>query len=195
MTYFQATLQSSAKNLTVFGRHIFKLALANMLLICVQTVRAEPYSQSESFGRLFSTPAERSRLDTLRQMQALKLIPTTEEMVAEEPAIPINLPTPISMQGYVKRSDGAKSTVWINHQAVQEGGEVNSVRIGNLQINSINNSQSLHLQIPANGQQLRLKAGQIYTPETNQILELKNIAKNPILIPQDVPPVPLSSAP
>lgn len=196
-----AKLRFSPKNLTLFGRHIGACLLVTLLLIFVQSataetsseISAETYAQSQSFGRLFSTPAERSRLNTLRQTQVLKLIPTTEEVVTEELTIPTTLTAPISMQGYVKRSDGAKSTVWINNRAVQEGSEVNSVRIGNLQKNSINNSQNLNLQIPANGQRLRLKAGQIYTPETNQILELKNIAKNPILMPKDVAPEPLSS--
>jgi hypothetical protein len=40
-----------------------------------------------------------------------------------------------------------------------------------------NSSDSLNVKIPATGKHIRLKAGQIYEPETNQIKELRQLEK------------------
>jgi hypothetical protein len=131
----------------------------------------------DDFGRLFSRPTERKNLDYLRQNQPLKTVNPKEE--ASEDAIleeaPLILPDPIKIQGYVKRSDGTKSTIWINNQAVQEGSVVNNVNIGRL--NRRGNAEGVEVKIPANGKNLQLKAGQVYDPETNQIKELKTLEK------------------
>lgn len=182
----------NAKNSTIIGKHLAGIGLGLSLLLSlgffglfITNARAETTHQTESFGRLFTTPTERQRLDILRQTQVLKLV-NTPAIEAPIEVVPITLPAPITLQGYVKRSDGAKSTVWINNQAVQEGSELNSVQIGNLQQNGTSRSENLNVHIPANGRQVRLKAGQMYTPDTHQIIELKSVAKNPaLLVPTD----------
>lgn len=132
------------------------------------------------FGRLFSRPVERKNLDFLRQNQKLKVI--TPQDIQPDPlanAAPPELPDPITLQGFVKRSDGA-STVWINNKAVQEDSAIDNVQIGRLnrqQNKAGASADSLNVKIPANGKQVRLKAGQVYIPETNQIRELKTIEK------------------
>jgi hypothetical protein len=132
----------------------------------------------DDFGRLFSRPQERKNLDYLRKNQPLKVIKQDEAEIdpTVEPA-PIVLPDPIKLQGYVKRSDGQKSTLWINDQAVQEDSVVDDVSIGKLTGRGKNSGEGLDVKIPANGKQLRLKAGQVYEPETNQIKELKTLEK------------------
>lgn len=135
----------------------------------------------DDFGRLFSYSQERKNLDVLRQNQKLKVITQQE---AAQPALlanaaPPELPAPITMQGFVKRSDGA-STLWINNQAVQEDTTINNVQIGRLnqKKNPIKpGSNSLNIKIPANGKQIRLKPGQMYEPESNQIIELQVVEK------------------
>ncbi|MDP2248188.1 MAG: hypothetical protein Q8J65_08660, partial [Nitrosomonadales bacterium] len=69
-------------------------------------------------GRLFSTPKERANLDYLRQTSKP---PSQEQLLDEEEltAAPV-VPNSVSMQGYVKRSDGKKGTVWINNTPMQE---------------------------------------------------------------------------
>jgi len=140
-----------------------------------------PAAAGDDFGRLFSQPAERAKLDVLRQNQKLKVV-TPQETTQPEPAAgdeAPELPEPIAMQGYVKRSDGS-STVWINGKAVQENSAVDNVEIGRLngQKNvSKTGSDSLNVKIPANGKQIRLKAGQVYEPETNQVKEFKLLEK------------------
>lgn len=133
----------------------------------------------EDFGRLFSRPQERKNLDYLRKNQPLKIIKQEDaaEIDTMVEAAPIVLPEPIKLQGYVKRSDGQKSTLWINDQAVQEDSVVDDVSIGKLTGRGKNTAEGLDVKIPANGKQLRLKAGQVYEPDTNQIKELKTLEK------------------
>ncbi|HSH54524.1 MAG TPA: hypothetical protein VK967_05790 [Methylotenera sp.] len=138
---------------------------------------------NDDFGRLFSRPDERKNLDYLRQNQPLKTVTPAENLQPEDTldVAPLELPDPITLQGYVKRSDGTKSTLWINNQAVQEDSTVDNVQIGRLHQRgnkTIGESpDGLDVKIPANGKRIRLKAGQVYEPETNQIKELKTVEK------------------
>lgn len=140
-------------------------------------------ASNDNLGRLFSRPNERNNLDNLRKNQKLKTVsPQPDAMVEVAPAA---LPDPISLQGYVKRSDGTKSTLWINNQAVQEDSTLDNVQIGRLNQHGKTNqttkmkdgADSLDIKIPANGKHIRLKAGQVYEPETNQIKEFKTVEK------------------
>lgn len=136
---------------------------------------------SENFGRLFSRPSERQNLDILRQYQQLKVVTPQDnlQLAPSADAAPVALPAPITLQGFVKRSDGA-STLWINNKAVQENSTVDNVEIGRLNKRAGSThagTDSLNIRIPANGKRIRLKAGQAYDPETNQIKELKLLEK------------------
>jgi hypothetical protein len=131
----------------------------------------------DDLGRLFSRPHERKHLDVLRKNQALKVV-TPKDTQLEAAAV-VELPAPISMQGFVKRSDGA-STLWINNQALQEDSAVDDVQVGRLGQRSVgakSSAESLHLSIPAIGRKIQLKPGQVYEPETNQTKEFKLLAK------------------
>ncbi len=138
---------------------------------------------NESFGRLFSRPAERSNLDYMRQNQKLKIIVPQEnvETVVLEKAAPPELPDPITLQGYVKRSDGKANTLWVNNQAVQEDSVVDKVKIGKLDQRGRSKIgatlEGVDVKIPANGKQVRLKAGQMYDPESNQVVEIQLVEK------------------
>lgn len=125
-------------------------------------------------SRLFTSPTERAKLDSLRQAAsavALQAQETQKEPEAETTAIP--LPAQITMQGYVKRRDGKKSTVWINHQALQENSATADVQIGNLPNKNQRDSHALSLKLPSNGQKFNLKAGQSYLPEQNRVVDVK----------------------
>ncbi|NOT14998.1 MAG: hypothetical protein HOP21_05350 [Methylotenera sp.] len=160
-----------------------KIKKLNILLLCglqigllTLNLHAAP---SDDFGRLFSRPNERKSLDILRQNQKLKVIkPEDNIATAPENIAPPQLPAPVTLQGYVKRSDGT-STLWINNKAVQENSAVDEVQIGKLQsqTGTTQAMDGLNVKIPANGKQIRLKAGQVYLPETNQIRELKTVEK------------------
>lgn len=143
-------------------------------------LQAEP---GGNFGRLFSRPAERSNLNILRQNQKLKVVDPQQNSEPEvvEKVAPLVLPDPITLQGYVKRSDGKGNTLWINNQAVQENSTIDSVKIGKLNQQGLSKKgaviEGVDVSIPANGKQVRLKAGQTYDPETNQKYEQQVVEK------------------
>ncbi|HYN53695.1 MAG TPA: hypothetical protein VES38_03210, partial [Methylotenera sp.] len=171
------TAMNTLKSPTIFVGLLIVSSLAHLFLAEVQA------APNDNLGRLFSRPNERNNLDFLRQNQKLKIIIPQAEPQLDSTAdiVEAELPAPITLQGYVKRSDGAKSTLWINNQAVQEDSMVDSVQIGKLNQRGHSNlggsPEGLDVKIPANGKQLRLKAGQVYEPETNEIKELKTVEK------------------
>lgn len=117
----------------------------------------------DALGRLFTTPAERASLNAQRQ---LRKIQEPDAAKAEEKGIaePV-LPPTVSVQGYVKRSDGKNGTVWVNQKAVQEGASTADIEVDKLK----RDSNQVQLKLPATGKKFTLKAGQVYIPETGSI--------------------------
>lgn len=119
---------------------------------------------TEPLGRLFTTPAERANLDYLRQTEKVHIPDASQPAPVETaPALPLS----ISVQGYVKRSDGKKSTVWVNHTPMQENSDTSEVQVGKLR-----DGNQVQLKLPANGKNLNLKPGQVYIPETDSVSEI-----------------------
>lgn len=125
---------------------------------------------ADSLGRLFTTPAERASLDYLRQTKKVEVLEADKP--AEMEAAPA-VPSSISIQGYVKRSDGKKGTVWVNQIPMQESSGTDEVQVGKLRPDS----NQVQLKLPANGKSLSLKAGQVYVPETDSISEINARSK------------------
>ncbi len=158
-----------------------RLSLLAGLLISILTLQVQAEATGQ-FGRLFTKPSERTNLNVLRQSQQLKVVtpqdkPDPEDGAEAESAA---LPNPVTLQGYVKRSDGA-STLWINKQAVQEDSSVDDVKIGRLNQQGFSKKgasvEGVDVKISGNGKKIHLKAGQMYEPETNQIIELQVVEK------------------
>ncbi len=141
-----------------------------LILVVMQLIEVSAAIAAEPIGRLFTTPAERSNLDYLRQTK--KNLPvvvnTPNEDIAE--AVPVALPDAINLQGYVKRSDGKKGTVWVNDKALQENSGNKDVVVGKLPTDG----NRVPIKLPANGKQLTLKAGQVYDPENNRVREARS---------------------
>lgn len=135
-----------------------------ILAISVSLQFMQPVYADDALGRLFSTPAERERLDQLREQQKNKPVETIVEATVIE-SKPVALPNTINVQGYVKRSDGKDGTVWINGEALQENSGNQDVQVGDL----TKNSNAIPIRIPANGKRLSLKAGQEYDPANNRV--------------------------
>lgn len=137
----------------------------SQLVFCQLALAAEP------IGRLFTSPAERSNLDYLRQTKKKLIIPALIDAQIDAPeAAPILLPSAVNLQGYVKRNDGKHGTVWVNDQALQENSGNKDVQVGKLQ----ENSNRVPIKLSANGKLLNLKAGQVYDPENNRVREARN---------------------
>ena len=129
---------------------------------------------AEPIGRLFTSPAERSNLDYLRQTKKKLIAPVTIDAAAETveapEAAPIVLPDAVNLQGYVKRNDGKQGTVWVNNQALQENSGNKEVQVGRLS----EGSNRVPIKLSANGRRINLKAGQVYDPENNRVREARN---------------------
>lgn len=167
------------KMMNIFG---FKKRRAfSAILILSYFLTPLKAAQEITFGRLFSLPAERNHLDDLRKNQKLKIVSPQTEINEALITPPVVSSEPITLQGYVKRSDGTKSTLWINNQAVQEGSLVDNVEVGQLNqryhAKGTQAADAVELKMSGTGKHIRLKAGQIYEPDTNQIKELRTVEK------------------
>lgn len=127
---------------------------------------------ADDLGRLFTTPAERNTLDNLRKISKVHTMSEQEIEPGEEPETV--MPSSISMQGYVKRSDGKKGTVWINQKPVQENSNLGDIQIGKIPGNS--NQVQLGL---GSGKRLSLKPGQNYNPGDESISEATKVSPQP----------------
>lgn len=122
-------------------------------------------ADAEPIGRLFSTPAQRTRLDQLR------LLGDQDAPVSEPPAATFPPPSePVSEQftldGFVKRSSG-KSTTWINRIPHNEHEISQGIRVRQ----RLSKPPSISVMLPS-GKRLDLKAGQIFDTASNKISEV-----------------------
>lgn len=154
-----------------------------VIFLSLQSHAETSVENNQQLGRLFSKPNERSNLNVIRQNQKLKTITPADaqQSAVMTEAVPIELPDPIMLQGYVKRNDGAANTLWINGQAVQENSSVDHVKIGKLNQKGFSkkgaSTEGVDVKIPVNGKQIRLKAGQMYEPESNKVYEMQVVEK------------------
>lgn len=135
-------------------------------------------SAQENYGRLFTTPAERINLDYLRKITKDVSAKEKQEPVNAEPtemveALNVEPSAPISMQGFVKRSDGKKGTVWINNQPLLENTRQNDLSVGRL----AKDKSEVEIGLKS-GQHFALKAGQVYEITSNKRQEIAKPAKN-----------------
>ena len=143
------------------------------VVFCSQLVCSQSALAAEPIGRLFTTPAERSNLDHLRQTKKKLIAPAiVDGPIDALEASPIVLPEAVNLQGYVKRNDGKQGTVWVNDQALQENSHNQDVAVGKLS----ENSNRVPIKLSGNGKYLNLKAGQVYDPETGRVHEARNNA-------------------
>ena len=145
-----------------------------LLILAAATFTAHAAIAAQPIGRLFTSPAERSNLDYLRQTKKKLIAPviidaSAETIYAPAPA-PIVLPEAVNLQGYVKRNDGKQGTVWVNDKALQENSSNKEVQIGKMS----EGSNHVPIKLSANGRRLNLKAGQVYDPESNRVREARN---------------------
>ena len=142
-----------------------------LLIFFSQLVFGQMAIAAEPIGRLFTSPAERSNLDYLRQTKKKLIAPVAVDSPTDAPeSSPVELPRAVNLQGYVKRNDGKHGTVWVNNQALQENSRNKEVTVGSLR----EDSNRVPLKLSGNGKRLNLKAGQVYDPETNRVHEARN---------------------
>lgn len=118
-------------------------------------------AQAASLGRLFFTPAQRAKLDQLRNTQRGTL-PKAEAEPMEQ-AVPelAHAPQPVTLNGVVRRSDGS-TTIWINEQMHQTGSHSSAKAA---------NSNGVDVILPESRRKVRLKVGQTVDPVTGATRE------------------------
>lgn len=144
--------------------------MTRLLLLLLCCIPFAATAADQPLGRLFLSPAERAALDVVRQNSKppQKIITPgdaeDEDLAAEsEPAV---IPPVITLDGYVKRSDG-KGTVWVNGRPVQEKIPTRDIEVGRMQ----GNTNQVQIKLPGNGQTVKLKAGQSYDPATGKMVD------------------------
>lgn len=118
-------------------------------LLMPSTLVAKDISE-ENFNRLFTTPAERARLDLARTQGKLfkKSVDASDSVSVEGQSN--NKPSPLKVSGIILRADG-KAQVWVSGQPLYA-----SLK----QLNSDKNNSS-DLRIPLSGKSISLKPGQV----------------------------------
>lgn len=141
-----------------------RLCLCLLMLLAVGARGTENAEVVQGWGRLFTTPTERARLETLRA--AGGGVPQAAPTVAEAELETVN-ESPISVQGYIKPADGSNGTVWVNGAPMQENSADGSIAIDALQANQ----GRVRIKLDG-GKLIDLKAGQAYPPVAGNIVDL-----------------------
>jgi len=121
---------------------------------------------ADDLGRLFTTPQQRETLEKLRHQKLAEVI-TVPEITFEEPEVEEEKPIigGITVNGLVYRK-GGKSTAWINSENTFEGNFGNEYIL----IDTQNiKPDDVEIVIPVNEKKVKLKTGDTYDPETDQI--------------------------
>lgn len=139
-----------------------------LLIICILLNGfAMPTIAADNIGRLFTTPTQRAVLNQLRLTKKEIVPQQVEEAIPSGVPQIIELPDAVSLQGYVKRTDGKKGTVWVNDQAIQENSKNEAVTVGKVPAHG----NRVPIKLNASSRHFSLKAGQSYEPETNRVRE------------------------
>ena len=148
---------------------------SGILLLCglVTSSNVYVYAASDGFGRLFTTPEERRKLQVLRYSKPQVEVEAPIELIVEEIKEPVNdVERPdiegITLNGIVYRK-GSKSTVWINGSNSYEGSL--SSEYFRINANDIN-SEKVSVTVPEVDLKFDLKVGQTYEPNDESLLDL-----------------------
>ena len=126
-------------------------------LILLTLVLALPAAvQAQSLGRLFLTPEQRAALDLRR---ASRVPDKPAAVVVESPTARID--------GQVVRSSG-RSTVWVNGQAVREGGQAEGLRVAP----ASRTADSVTLAIGEGARRVELKVGESMNRDTGEVRDM-----------------------
>ncbi len=144
--------------------------------VVMPALRADETSPRFDDERLFTTAEQREYLDALR---AGSPAPTRPDDGRQEPVVPTEAeqkkaeqekaekkPPSISMQGFVRRSDG-RSAVWANDQnTLDEQRLADDVRIDSGRIEG-----TTVVVILPDGRKVRIEPGQVWDSESGEVAE------------------------
>lgn len=131
------------------------LCLFMLLLTAIAHGAENHEADTKDWGRLFTTPAERTRLESWRA--AGESLPQTVVPVARTGQEALPEPS-ISVQGYIKPGDGSNGTVWVNGMPLRE-----HAADGGIAVQGVRTDHRVRLRLNG-GRLVDLKAGQAYRP-------------------------------
>jgi len=123
------------------------------------------------FGRLYTTPAQRQKLDELRHQRPQEIVIDVIQQDLEDSGTEESsavLMDAITLNGLVYRSDG-KNTAWINRNSTNTGNietQFTTVRERDV------GSNQVQIMLPDNRTNIHLKVGQQYDVHTQQVFDV-----------------------
>ncbi len=157
------------QNKFIFGKFVSSVILTYGFVLCIAPCT---HAASDGFGRLFTTPEERKKLQELRY-SAPKIEETVEVFVEKIEEIVEEEPKPrdierITLNGLVYRKDN-KSTAWLNGSNNYEGSlESEYFRINTNDIDS----EKVSVTVPKVNLNFDLKVGQTYELNNESLLDI-----------------------
>jgi len=144
-----------------------------IILMMLVTLNCAAHAQDELGGRLFTTAAERARLDQIHRQN-----PTLSTALSSTTSAPASEPEQATLNGYVTRSSG-KNTTWINQVAHEENEYSGRVHIS---------------QKPGHKAEISMKAagGRRVNVKVGDTLDLQTGTLHRIDEPTETPPAPAS---
>ena len=164
------------------GLNIILSPVRPLLLTCLAAVLlvggARAADSDDDFGRFFTTPKQRERLDELRKSTSSIVINVKdEELNLDQDVKKVEQQNnAIKLKGIVTRSDG-KNTAWINDSNTYEGDPASAItRVKEHEISS----SGIKLDLPGDKKSVHLKVGEAYDSaagKTDDILPKDDIVK------------------
>lgn len=141
-----------------------KLQAAGTCLFMISLVVSPASEAVDKFGRFFTSPAQRQRLDELRKVEPEQRIQVEEEVLlveeSDEPEEVVEVDT-LTVRGLVYRGKG-KSTAWINESNTFEGGLSSQyINVGDIDSNKV------EIKIPSAEKEVKLNVGESFDPLTD----------------------------
>ena len=131
---------------------------ASLLLPAIAAAAQTPVFRDQ---RLFTTAAQRARLDRLRAGREIAHIEDQRALVPAHKQAP---PSPVRLEGFVQRSGGPPA-VWVNDRNTLSGDRIApGIRVDSGRIEG----GTVVIELPG-GQTIRLKPGQTWDPKTGHI--------------------------
>ena len=137
-----------------------KIAAIPVILLLAVIVSGSVIAE-EQFGRLFTTPAQRQRLDDLRKVQPDQRIQIDEQIILVEEETEESEEVKVdelNVRGLVYRKEG-KSTAWVNDSNTFEGGLSSQyINIGRIE------NDNVEIKIPSTDTAVKVNVGETFDP-------------------------------
>jgi len=139
---------------------LVRILLLSGLLTVLQTGAVRAASPDDEFGRFFTTPKQRERLDELRDTASDVVINVNEDELKFDDDVKTvkQQHDELTLRGVVSRTDG-KNTAWINDSNSYEGDV--AADITKVEEHDIN-SDGVEVKLPGDKKKIHLKVGEAY---------------------------------